>query len=476
MATTVIKIFNGIFLLSFSVFALVGYSYFGPYDHTAWLTNQEFFQRYVTTRLDRILLSIGTSNGIYVGRLSIVRGDLRFRPTNELVFLPARLGQRLHGGTFLSTGARSSAVIKLLDDSEIRVEPNSTLLLSAEDRTSAGADAAITLKILQGRVTAEKLSRADSASSIKLVTPGGKTEKLATKKLVVLAPEVKVDPRRVEAAFVDFVKESVMQSAEYIGSAEAAPTVEQLESKVSSLIDTTSSNLNLSSLQGSQSLVGASPAGFATNGADIVAPEAEKSSLSESDLLGGGGMIAPATTPAADAPKPNVDTAASSLSSDKIEKALNEGEALKAAAAAERKRKQEELRRKEAARKAEELRQAKIVAERERKQIEEWIKLNGQTPLAGALLARMNGDSAGAMRLFRQTLSNREYASVDFNDGQRLAWDGIFQELLGKSPSPIECELARGDLDQVRKRHPNDPKAERFLSKWTKLHAQKCPN
>src|SRR5690606_37951561 len=80
-----------------------GYVYFGPPQHTRIISRTDFYRNHVGPLLDRIFLS-NSQNSVSVGYLLESRGDLTYRPSSELVFLPARDGQRLFGGTLVSTG------------------------------------------------------------------------------------------------------------------------------------------------------------------------------------------------------------------------------------------------------------------------------------------------------------------------------------------------------------------------------------
>src|SRR4051812_42827787 len=107
-----LKVLRILFLSFFSIFAATGYLYFGQSQISSELSKLGPFRLYIAPIFDR-LLSMGDSNTMTIGSLLNSSGELNFRSPSELVFQPAREGQRFPAGTLISSGDTSRAVIAL---------------------------------------------------------------------------------------------------------------------------------------------------------------------------------------------------------------------------------------------------------------------------------------------------------------------------------------------------------------------------
>ncbi len=214
----------------------LGFIYFGPPQITKHITRTQFFKNFLGPKLDKIFL-IDQSNSFSIGHLDETEGDLTYRPSSELVFLPAREGQRLFGGTLVSTGPNSKGTITLIDDSELVLEENSTILLEIpEDFEISGA---MDLQVLSGSVSAERKQEGTAAAKsikVNLVNTAGQRQELKREKLVIVAKDQIAQPKQEEIAKDEPVIASNLQGIPTAGAAQAAPPSElSLESIQSNL-------------------------------------------------------------------------------------------------------------------------------------------------------------------------------------------------------------------------------------------------
>lgn len=200
---------NQLLLLAFFALAGVGYIYLYP-RQAGFLTKTDVYRFYLGPHLDK-LFALGGQNSITVGYLVEADGEITHRPATELVSMPAYDGQRFGRGTLVSTGDGANATLALFDNSQLRLEPNSTILLEAPNEE--GEVSSITLKIVTGGVTARK--SANSQIKIKLVTPKGTTKVLAEEAVAVVAP------RKLKTASApDALRDLGAETEEFIGPAD----------------------------------------------------------------------------------------------------------------------------------------------------------------------------------------------------------------------------------------------------------------
>ncbi len=220
-------ILNACWLLLFWSVGLLGFAYFGPPQWTGWISERPWVRDELFVRLDAFFTRSSASDSQVIARLETLEGELNFRPSSELVFLRARIGQRFSDGTVVSSGTRSRAVLTLSDDSRLTLAPNSTLLLEIpEGQKDSGV---VNLRVVQGQVAAQKDKKSDLR--VKLVTPRGQVRELAEERLAVFAPRqgiggenVVTRERSVEA------EPKLLPIQEYIGKVQDLPVAIQQQS------------------------------------------------------------------------------------------------------------------------------------------------------------------------------------------------------------------------------------------------------
>lgn len=223
----------------------LGFVYFGPPQVTKYITRTAFFKNVLGPELDKIFL-INQSNAVAIGLLDQADGDLSYRPSSELVFLPAREGQRLFGGTLVSTGPNSQGTITLLDDSELKLDENSTVLLEIpEDFETTGA---MDLQVLSGSVSAERKNAAPTQKQIKINLLNSKGEKREFKreKLVIAAKEPLPPQEPEPTALAPIVPNPLVESSSTAVTNAEQGGLQSLQSNLESV--TSESPISLDSL------------------------------------------------------------------------------------------------------------------------------------------------------------------------------------------------------------------------------------
>ena len=469
----------------FLMFALLGYSYFGPPYYTHYLTSNVIFRRYIGPAMDRMVLS-GQQENISVGYLSLARGDLTFRPSTELVFLPAREGQRFYGGTLVSSGEQSDATITLADNSHLSLAANSTVYL--EYPQGGMENGVIQLKVIKGTVEAEQ-TEADSKLRVKLVTPRGRVARVERRKLVVVAPTQIIDPRKRNPAQL---LSDLKPKQEFVGIVDEAPAVKDIEKaliegrplnvvqrkeifekidpeleaelnrprntvKVLPLIPGASSAIKVAdepatSITPSTTSTLVAPAVVPAIAPAVVAPPA----LPPVAVVTPPVIAPPAPTPpvptfkpTVSAPRPVARTLPRKLPRmpAAVEKPL-----VVAQPAVERRAPIEE-------------RKAKP-----RQNVKSFEAPPSGSELSGAMFAAKQGDKDTAKRLVASALTKSEYGTSAFNDATRFAVDELMQGYMDSN----DCPQAKNTILNVSRAYPNNDDAKTWSKKWRDTYKQKC--
>ena len=461
-----------IFLLAaFFFVGGMGYSYFGPSEYTSFVTSRSFFRMYWIPTLDRLLSASG-DHSVTVGLLDEGAGELSYRPSSELVFLPARVGQRLYGGTLVSSGEGSRAVITLNDTSKLVLEDNSTVLLESSDEgVEAGS---ITLKVIKGSVSAEQTEK--STANVKIVTPKGVSKTLSSKKVVVVSTQRSIDPRSISP--VHRLAAIEEQPKEFVGLAEESPSIKEIERKLIKnepipVIEVSATapvaRANDSDLEKDKEkekaiepviapptiealpapplppeVVVELPAPSAAAVAVVTPLPSSVPASSASVTLIPNSAPAPASiAPAVPAPAVSA-TNAKNLPPVKID---IKNHTPKTQTAATVPPPPLPLRK---------------VGSRRAKAVAKFAAGPDGNDLTNAIYAQRAGDLETAQRLMARALTRPEYASNGFNDGTRLALESLLDSYIEAG----DCSQASNIVESVTRSFGSDPSARAWSSTW----------
>jgi hypothetical protein len=461
---------SGLFLL----FSTIGFLYFGPVEHTGFISRGAFFQQKIAPYFD-VLFSTADSDGVMIGYLSSGDGDLTFRPSSELVFLPARVGQRLSGGTVFSSGEESSALITLVDNSQITLEPNSTVLLDApKGATDDGGT--VSLKVIKGAVSAEK-KNADSKINLRIVTPRGRVTKVTKEKLVVVAPKVEKDPRALKT-IKDLMNDTTDE--EYLGNALNAPNIKDIEKdlklgKVSSdikgalplsaiMTKSTYSEAPLvppPSLESAASKIEADdrrPASIGTVQQEQSPAAMDASALAQlptiqtnvAPVVESPTVSATRDSKLADVSSEELQAVAQGgkVAADEIDSLINDSKKATEVKALPPPPPTPAAPRVVGPSK-------RIIIKKDK--VAKFAAGPAGNDITNAMFASRQGDSEESQRLFASALTRKEYHSTGFNDAMRVALDGIMEGHVTAG----DCELASDQYGNVERGYVNDRGAAR---------------
>ncbi len=220
------KALKQLFAFFFLVVAALGFVYFGPREYTKILTDNLVFKVYLKPLFDRLEVLSGTQSEI-VGLLIKSKGDIQFRPDTELLYKNASTGQKFSRRTLVSSAGKSSAIIRLIDDSMLRLDENSVVLIDLKPQMGSN-NSTLTLKVVQGAMVARKA--ATSKMAVKVLTTKGVERELTEEKLQIVAPR-KI--RNSSMVADGQVSDLSLETEEYIGEPvqDTQALVQELEAK-----------------------------------------------------------------------------------------------------------------------------------------------------------------------------------------------------------------------------------------------------
>ena len=412
------RLLKALLLFAFLFVGLMGYLYFGPSQYTGFVTRTSFFRLQIAPVFDRLLSSGGVDSEM-IAYLEEGDGDVAYRPNTELVSLPARSGQSLSAGTLVSTGEGAVATVSLVDQSKIRLEPNSTILLDAP-REGDGLSS-VTLKIVTGAVVAEKSKASDI--QIRVVTPKGVSKTLTDQKLTI------VTPRRSERQTRTLLL-APKTDEEFIGVTDKP--VQEIQKR----IEIEDRSMRLASIAPPEEPEPIRPLAMAVETPPpppvyIPLPPSTGLQLAPVEV-----SRLPASVPE---PFPAGDSKAVELEAARVaaEKAAAEKVAAEKAAALK-------------------ARLARVPAIK-------WKAPPSGSDITRALYAERVGKTGESKRLMARALTQRTYASLQsFNDATRVALDGLLEGYVSRG----NRQLADDTIRNVERSYPKDPAAVSWANRW----------
>jgi len=92
--------------------------------------------------------------GVKIGRIVKLKGQVRARPSDSLLWSDLTKDQPLHDGDLLATGDAASADLRLIGGKGVQLGPNSLISLTVAESTAATPERQLEMKLLHGEVTA----------------------------------------------------------------------------------------------------------------------------------------------------------------------------------------------------------------------------------------------------------------------------------------------------------------------------------